>query len=310
MLQPAAAGRANERAAPLTVPQFAGQLGTLAAAVERTSPESAPALAASVPASVAVTDGPQEFSVRLDWVRTALLAATADRTRWSAARADVVARLRAMQREASQTATVQRPRDARDALSRVLASRGFQNARTRTWQTRVMQAVTEWIADLWGRTLGRRVGTRTIGLVLAWAASIGAVAVLLIWLTRAAVRRRADAPIDLGSVGAARAAGRELALEAAALARAGHVREAVRVAYRAAVQRLEEEGALRVDDARTPREYLRLLPAPHRRRQPLALLTSTFERIWYGSRPPRPEDGAAIISLLQDLECLSPDRAS
>ena len=35
----------------------------------------------------------------------------------------------------------------------------------------------------------------------------------------------------------------------------------------AVISRLEEEGAWRLDDTRTPREYLRLLPADHRRRR-------------------------------------------
>jgi len=121
--------------------------------------------------------------------------------------------------------------------------------------------------------------------------------------------RRLDEPLGIGTIAARRAAGRELALEAAALVRAGRTRDAVRVAYRAAVHRLEEEGALRADEARTPREYLGSLPAGHRRRPTLGRLTAAFERIWYGARV-APDAGVEIIALLQDLECLSRDHAN
>ena len=110
-------------------------------------------------------------------------------------------------------------------------------------------------------------------------------------------------------IAARRAAARELAIEAASLVRAGRPRDAVRVAYRAAVSRLEEEGALRADEARTPREYLRALPAQHRRRATLARMTVAFERTWYGVRV-APDAGAEIITILQDLECLSRDHAN
>jgi hypothetical protein len=39
-----------------------------------------------------------------------------------------------------------------------------------------------------------------------------------------------------------------------------------------------------MDEARTPREYVRLLPASDRRRVPFHELTSEFERSWYGGR--------------------------
>ena len=89
--------------------------------------------------------------------------------------------------------------------------------------------------------------------------AFAAVVVLLVWLTQLTVRKRAEQPIALGRIPPRRVPGGELALEAAALVRAGRAREAARVAYRAAVQRLEEEGAFKVDDTRTPRG---VSPAP------------------------------------------------
>jgi hypothetical protein len=297
-------------APPLTLGRFTSQLQTLASAVERSPADAAPRLAATIADVETVASGADLVEVHFEWLRLALGSALIDGAKWPARRADLAAELRAMAREASVVTPAVRPAGARDTLTRTLAMRGFQNTRSLTWQARLLQRLKAWLADLWERTLGRRVGQRTVAVVLAWMVSIAAIAVLLIWLTRLAAGRRAEGPSDLGSVEAPRTAGRTLALEAAALARAGRVREAARVAYRAAVHRLEEEGALRVDETRTPREYLRLLPAPHRRHAALVSLTEAFERIWYGSRPPAPRDGETIIALLQDLECLSPDRAS
>jgi hypothetical protein len=97
------------------------------------------------------------------------------------------------------------------------------------------------------------------------------------------------------------ASAREWARRAASV---DDVREAVRCAYRAATGRLEEEGVWRVDDARTPREYLRLLPADHRRRGPLADVAGRFEEIWYGARPATPDDRRTVLGRLRELECL------
>ena len=115
--------------------------------------------------------------------------------------------------------------------------------------------------------------------------------------------------MTVGPLHGHRAPGHVLGLEAAALIRAGRIRDGARVAYRAGVHRLEEEGALRVDEARTPREYVRLLPRVHRRHATLSALTTTFERIWYGSRAAAPDEGDKILALLQDLGCLHADRA-
>ena len=199
---------------------------------------------------------------------------------------------------------------ARAALRAVLAQRAFAQARATSWQADLRRRIERWLSDAWDRTLGRHVGQQTLARLLAWGVTFAAVVVLLVWLTQLTVRKRAEQPIALGRIPPRRVPGGELALEAAALVRAGRAREAARVAYRAAVQRLEEEGAFKVDDTRTPREYLRLLPAPHRRRAGLSALTAAFERLWYGSRAASADDGRAILALLQDLECLPRDPAN
>jgi hypothetical protein len=98
----------------------------------------------------------------------------------------------------------------------------------------------------------------------------------------------------------------DLALRALAHARAGDVREAVRVAYHAALIRVEEQGTWRLDDTRTPREYVRMLPAGDTRQAPLVDMTRRFEQIWYGNRAAGDEDAASVASDLEVLGCLRP----
>jgi hypothetical protein len=283
---------------------FSARMERLAIAVDAADPAAAATLARSIPSSEQVVSGGHTYDVRFEWLRTALTAAPADPRAWPSRRGALAARLRTIGREAASMAPAGDLGAARRALDAVLAQRSFQRARTPSWQSDVRRRAAEWLADLFERTIGRRIPRGGLARVVAWTVSIAAVLVLVLWLVRTAPRRRRERPVSLGPLPVHRTPGHVLALEAAALIRAGRIREAVRVAYGAAVKRLEEEGALRVDETRTPREYLGLLPAAHRRRATLSTLTVTFERIWYGAREAAPDDGARILTLLQEMGCL------
>ena len=294
----------------VTVPQFVDQVDGLAAAIEVSDASAAARLLRSVPASEEVrAAGGEAYEVKLDWLRAAV-PATTDPRAWTQRRGDLVLRLRAMAREAQVLAPAPRQdADARDVLSAVLAQKRFQHARASSWQADLKRRIGRWLADLWAKMFGRSAGQETIARLVAWTASLAAIAVLLVWLARLSKRRREDRPTSMGPLHGHRAPGHVLGLEAAALIRAGRIRDGARVAYRAGVHRLEEEGVLRVDEARTPREYVRLLPRVHRRHATLSALTTAFERIWYGSRAAAPDEGDRILALLQDLGCLHADRA-
>ena len=202
------------------------------------------------------------------------------------------------------------PSGARAALHAIMSQPAFAHAHGGSWQTNLRQRFSDWLTDLWARTIGAVVARETVVRDVAWVVAIVAVSVLVVWLLRLARRGSVRAPLAIGAGPERATAGRDLARQAVELIRAGRTRDAARVAYRAAVQHLAEEGALNVDESRTPREYLRLLPSPHRRRSALTALTTTFERLWYGSRSASPDDGDRIVLLLQELECLSRERAS
>ena len=197
---------------------------------------------------------------------------------------------------------------AHAVLSSVLQDRRFATARANDWRAMMWRRGTAWVQRLWNASVGKRIGARTLADALAWILAFGAAFALAAWLNGVSRRRRRGGPAALAPA-VRRRSGRELALEADALVRAGRFRDAVRVAYRAAVQRLEDEGTWHGDAARTPREYLRLLPPAHRRRASLVRLTHIFERAWYGRGPASAADGAEILTCLADLECLPRDHA-
>jgi len=198
---------------------------------------------------------------------------------------------------------------ARAVLNDVLSQRAFAAARGARWSSELRHRLEHWFADVWVRLVGNRLGRPSVARALAWVASAAAIFVLMLWLWRAGRRtRRADA-LHLETPVADERGWRALAQQAVALIRAGRTRDGARLAYRAAVERLEEDGAFTRDATRTPREYLRLIPAQHRRRPALSMLTSAFERIWYGSRVAGDEE-REIVTLLQELECLPREQAN
>ena len=91
--------------------------------------------------------------------------------------------------------------------------------------------------------------------------------------------------------------------EAQEAAASGLWREAVHLAYWAGISFLEEGSAWRPDKARTPREYLRLLPAASEHRSALSALTRQLEVTWYGNDPAGPDTFSETVTLLENLGC-------
>jgi hypothetical protein len=89
--------------------------------------------------------------------------------------------------------------------------------------------------------------------------------------------------------------------EARAAAAENNWREAIHLAYWAGISLLEQQGAWPPDRARTPREYLRLLPDSSEPRETLAALTRIFELAWYAKRE---ADEGAFARTMQALERL------
>ena len=137
-----------------------------------------------------------------------------------------------------------------------------------------------------------------------WAAALAAFVLLavLTWrLLRRATREtavRARLPRGLEPIDAAAWAAR-----ARTAAAAGDAREAVRCAYHAVLHRLDEDGVWTIAEARTPREYVRLLPAADRRQPAVSFVARLFEGTWYGGAEPGLDDARAAVRWLGELGC-------
>lgn len=169
---------------------------------------------------------------------------------------------------------------------------------------RLRQRISQGLLRFWERLGGARLGSRGTAIVFAWIAVLVALSVLATWLVRLMVRPDRGRRFALSTPPSGTRSARAWAHDARA---AADPREAARCAYRATVRGLEEEGAWRVDDTRTPREYLKLLPAQHRRRTLVADVTRRFEEIWFGAREATEDDRRAVLARLRELGCLRAD---
>lgn len=203
----------------------------------------------------------------------------------------------------------ERMRVAREALTRVLAEPEFQRSAAAIWVDKVRSRLTRWMADVLERMGARRTVGRTAAKVLAWVVGLGALAAMALWLVRSLVAASERKPLGFAPAPSARRSARAWARDAVAAHRAGHPRDAARCAFHAAIAHLEEHGAWRADESRTPREYLRLLPYSHRHRPAVAGITHRFEQAWYGSAEPTAEDSRAVLAGLKELGCLASDQA-
>lgn len=253
------------------------------------------------------------LDVRADWIKSILFQASREPAQWETRRADLLKRLAAVQAEAvalrdadTRAATAgaasasSRPvsrATARAALREVLSRREFAHNDSRAWTDALRRQVDKWLDALIDRIGGGPMSAGSAGRLLAWAVAIIALAALTFSLLRMRRTRAAFQPLALETP---RLSSREWAARAAAALREGDAREAIRCGYHAALFRLEEQGVWRVDDARTPREYLSLLPRQDARRVALADLTRDFELTWYGSQD---ADTHGLIERLEVFGC-------
>jgi hypothetical protein len=205
-------------------------------------------------------------------------------------------------------ATVVPPAHAqeREAMKQVLAARDFSNLEDPTARDMVLEKFGNWLNRIFESAAKLSSRSPWIGRTIVWG-FILAVCVGLVWGLIQLERkwRIRLAPENTGPVaGAASAREWQLWLEdAREAAAAGLWREAIHFVYWAAISRLESRRLWPADRARTPREYLALVAPEDPRKAGLAMLTGSFERIWYGGRAAGESDylkaeqlAAALIS--------------
>lgn len=292
----------------LTILQFRDELTTLGDMVRKAdNAAAAQEIAARLPPRWRVAFGDREVDVETQWLSAALRDASRRTDQWQRTRTAIGQRLTLLEEQAASAARADaRSPDARAVLSRILERDEFQQSAASRWREQLRQRVGQWLEDLWARLGGGLGMGRDAGVVLAWIAALSALIGLTVFLVRSLAARPQRIELSLVAEGQLRPRARDLALRALEAARAGNGRDVVRLGYRAALVRFEEQGAWRVDDTRTPREYWPLLGESDARRPLLIDLTRRFERIWYGNRPVQPEDSPRVAAHLEELGCLRP----
>jgi hypothetical protein len=190
----------------------------------------------------------------------------------------------------------------RRSLQAILARPEYRGVQDTSAQGRL----SEWFDNLVNRILSSLVSFSSrspwIAFVL-WGLLVGAILLGLVYiLVRIEWRSRigpatAFTPSDSPSA-------REWQLwlhDAHNMASQGLWREAIRFLYWAAISRLESKRLWPADRARTPREYLRLLSEADQRLASLTILTSSFERTWYGGRQAGSDDFQAALRQAAEL---------
>lgn len=299
-------------AAPVLSAQSASdltaELARLRTALGSASVEELPGIASSIPSVWTVTADGQRIDVSTAWITGALEEARKKPGEWPARRAALSTRLDAIAQEIARVSgSADAPPDmerSRAAAATILAREEFQRNPSENALANLRRRITDWLVSMWDRYVGNRFGTERVASAVAWVTALSALVALSWWLIASLLRSTDRAGLSLTAPAARRTSARAWAQQAAA---AADPRETVRCAYRATVATLEEEGTWRHDDARTPREHLRLLPVEHRRRPLFADVSRRFEDVWFGARTPTVDDTRAMLVRLQELGWLRAD---
>ena len=221
----------------------------------------------------------------------------------SGIRTELLKRLGDLKSEA--LAFQQEPADstaARATLNQILARSEFHQVHGPTWLERLKFRILDWIFRLLSRFFGSS-SAPAAGRILVWTLVSVAVVTLAFFVYRTIRQSARQESVVPQIMPVSAKQWRVWMSEAQAAAANGLWREAVHLAYWAGISFLEERSAWRPDKARTPREYLRLLPAASEHRPALSALTRQLEVTWYGNDPAGPGTFAETVTLLENLGC-------
>jgi hypothetical protein len=303
LLSVAAFARADSPTPPvLSVPAYVAWLDRLISTIDTPAedPSRWAALQEDTPSAWRVEASGRAFDVSNAWLLRDLRALRAQPDRPPHDR--LLDRLRTLR---SVAVSFQEPSpDAsapRALLNGILDRREFQDVHGPTWLDRLRQRLLQLLFKLVERLFGSSA-IPTVSSFLVYALIALAVIVLAVLTVRFKRPAAAESVVPERPVASQKASSAWLS-EAHAAAARGNWREAVRLAYWSAVSFLEDRGAWRPDRARTPREYLRLLPPSSEDRPALAALTRTFELVWYGAEEADARRFAEALAHLESLGC-------
>jgi hypothetical protein len=253
--------------------------------------------------TVRTADGP--VAVDLAWLVIGLRDAHPAET-WQPRRAHLLRRLRQLQEHARASLA---PSDRsgvalRAAVTRVLADGEFSRPEQVGWRERLQRKVGQWVQTLMHSVGMPALAGRTLALVIAWTTAVAAGIGLAVLLVRTVLRRSGVQRFNLQPDHRRCASGRELAIRAVHAFTGGDLREGTRLAWAAVLRAMEEQGAWRVDESRTSREYLSLLGRDDARGEAVRQVARLFELVFYADRPASKDDAERVRQSLQTLGCL------
>jgi hypothetical protein len=293
-----------EESRQFTPAEFSSELERLSAAAQAASsdPGVAAKLLPTVPVYWQVRTSQRTFELPTEWARSDLgeLVRGKNATQASDDLRNHIASLRA------EVATYDSsPADTaamRTALAAILSRPEFQDVRGPTWWDRLKQRLAEWLQRLLMRIF-HKSSIPPVDKPIIFVLVGLAVAALAWWAYR---RLREQTRMEALALSELPVSAKEWTLwmkEARDAAARGDWREAIHRAYWAGISYLEASGVWRPDKARTPREYLRLLPFASEHSAPLQALTRNFEVVWYAGHHADQDAFAQTLAELEKLGC-------
>jgi hypothetical protein len=292
---------------PLTIAQYIEQLRAYRAGVQdlATAPHHASDLYKTIPEVLVVRGAHGEVSVPTAFLRDGIIrfqkAAPKVKPRVVAALGQ---RLDSMCEEAQAFEQPSRADDnLRAKLDQILSAREYGAVRgPAAWEI-LRDRFYAWLDRQFKKMSPHVPAFSDVGQITVWILIAAASSVLGVWLFRISRQRLAQRPREIIRFAPSDKSWRVWLAEAHEKAAGGEWREAIHAAFWAAVSRLEAEGLWRPDRARTPREYLKAIPAANQARTPFTALTGKFEATWYGNRPSSEVEFAQLVTELEKLGC-------
>lgn len=294
--------------ASVPLDQYRQQLTEIEARVHSLDdhPERAGEVIASIPDEVAVNTGSGEVTINYHPLKDELTEfdkaeRTAKPHRLEQIKSYII-RLETAAREYSQSS--EDVTASRQKLGQILSHSEFRKVHGPGVKETLLSKLYKWLAWLLSKLHVRGKGTFDVLQFLVYALVGLALVMLLIWTVNR-LRRKEEEPSarEILPFAPSARSWRVWLAEARENAEKQDWRNAIHLAYWAAISFLESGGAWKPNRARTPREYLRLLSTRNANYPPLLTLTKKFEVIWYGERPAAQQDFEESLGQLEKLGC-------
>ncbi|MGH9530038.1 MAG: DUF4129 domain-containing protein [Terriglobales bacterium] len=293
--------------APLSLADYKAQLEQYSADIQKIAdhPEQVATLNRDVPTSLQVRTQEGTITVSMEFLRkeaNRFLDATPNLR--PTILKELSNRIKGMREEADRFEQARSgDKTTRERLNQVLSAREFRGVHGPTELELLEERINAWISEKLNKFFPTGPDLDQLGQVFVWIVIAIASSIFGVWLYRQSRERLLERPREILPFVPSSKSWRVWLSEARERTAVGEWREAIRLGFWAAVSHLESQGIWRPDRARTPREYLKAIPAASAIRLPFAAATKTFETAWYGGHPASAADFERFVVELEKLGC-------